>query len=43
MGIQTASLQTIDRKKVGLFLLDHAMEIILIVLIILLAQCLPDL
>lgn len=37
MGIRTASLQKIDRKKTGIFLLDHAMEIILIVLIILLA------
>jgi sugar transport system permease protein len=34
MGMLTANKQMFDRKKIGLFLLDHAIEVILIVLIV---------
>jgi ribose/xylose/arabinose/galactoside ABC-type transport system permease subunit len=37
MGMQTNSKQGFDRKKVGIFLLDHAIEVILIVLMLALA------
>lgn len=37
MGISTASKQTINQKKIGIFLLDHAIEVILIVLVVALA------
>lgn len=37
MGIATAKKQTLTRKKVWLFLLDHTIEVILVVLVIALA------
>jgi sugar transport system permease protein len=37
MGTLTANRWTFDRKKVGIFLLDHAIEVILIVLVLALA------
>jgi ribose/xylose/arabinose/galactoside ABC-type transport system permease subunit len=37
MGISTANKQLFTRKKIGLFLLDHTIEVILIVLVIALA------
>jgi sugar transport system permease protein len=37
MGILTANKLTFNRKKVGIFLLDHAIEVILIALIVALA------
>ncbi len=37
MGISTANKATFNRKKIGIFLLDHAIEVILIVLVVALA------
>jgi sugar transport system permease protein len=37
MGMLTANRQTFNRKKVGLFLLDHAIEVILVTLVVALA------
>jgi ribose/xylose/arabinose/galactoside ABC-type transport system permease subunit len=37
MGILAANKQTLNRKKIGVFLLDHAIEVILITLVVALA------